>query len=80
MTRPVGNGGPYGETDVEVFPISQPVVKKHPPLLPHPSVTEKTLFPPAIAHLRVSGDSPNLSTKTGGIQTPGRTEAVRHRY
>ena len=41
VTRPEGNGGRDGETDVGVFPTSEPVAQKHLPRLPHPSVLEK---------------------------------------
>ena len=45
--------------------IGEPKGKTYPPGIPYPQGMEKTLRPPAIAHLRAGGDSPNLSTKTG---------------
>ena len=59
------NGGPDKGIAIEVFAIGQPEVDDHPPALPYPPVMEKTLLPPAIAHLTVGGNSLNLSTETG---------------
>ena len=39
--------------------------KTYPPGIPYRPVLGKTLRPPAIAHLRTGGESPNLSTETG---------------
>ena len=60
-----GDSCPDGETDLVVFPIGEPDVHDHPPALPYPSIMEKALLPPAIAHLSAGADSPQLSTKTG---------------
>ncbi len=44
---------------------SEPKVKTYPPGGPYLSDREKTLRPPAVAHLRAGDDSPKLSTETG---------------
>ena len=44
---------------------SEPKVKTYPPGAPYLSDREKTLRPPAVAHLRAGDDSPKLSTETG---------------
>ena len=44
---------------------SEPRVKTYLPGTPYLSDREKTLRPPAVAHLRAGDDSPKLSTETG---------------
>ncbi len=46
---------------------SEPKVKTYPPGAPYLSDREKTVRPPAVAHLRAGDDSPKLSTETGQI-------------
>ena len=43
----------------------EPERKTSPPGIPYPQGMEKTLRPPAVAHLRAGDDSPKLSTETG---------------
>ena len=44
---------------------SEPKVKTYPPGAPYLSDREKTVRPPAVAHLRAGDDSSKLSTETG---------------
>ena len=65
VVRRESDGGPDSKTDPEVFLIRDSNVHEHPPGLPDPSMIEKALFPPAVAHLSAAADSPKLSTETG---------------
>ncbi len=58
-THPVGNGDQHDRTDLEAFQIGEPEGKKYPPGVPYRPGLEKTLLPPASAHLRAGGHQPS---------------------
>ena len=64
-TRPVGNGDRHDRTDLEALRIGEPEVPNYPPRVPFPPILEKTLLPPAPAHLSAGGESPQPSTGSG---------------
>ena len=65
--RATGNDDRLDRTDLEAFPNGEPGIPNHPVEEPSTPVCGKFLLPPAFAHPRAGGESPQPSTETGQL-------------